>query len=400
MLLGRSTRLAASRRAFLRGTLGLLAVVAGGERVAGNALSSAIRRAAEEPEPVAIGVYLPDALYDRSVLADFATAIRRQPDFLVWYEGWSNGEFSAEHRDNLERLKRWGMTPVIAWDPFDPEGPPIDQPDYALANIIRGNFDAYIDSWGKGLAAFGRPVFINFAHEMNGNWTPWGVGVNGNQPGEFVATWRYVHDRVRAAGARNVVWVWNPNVLLEGDPYPMAGVYPGDDYVDWFGMNGFNWGANIHWKNCDCQSAWRTFKELFDNTYRGFVSMADKPIMIGETASSEIGGDKAGWITNAYLEEIPNAYPRIRAVAWFNKIATGLDTIAPGVVEPTTSAVDWRVNSSPASLAAFTAAVNSPYYQGSLAHAVGDKPAICRRWGWGSLQRLANFCKAWQPSGT
>lgn len=356
-----------SRRSLVRGAFsGLAAAVAGRGLSRGVAARPAGRLAHDDADPVALGVYLPDVLYDPSVLVTFAADIRREPNFLVWYEGWSGGDFSTEHRENLEKLKSWDMTPVIAWDPFDPVGPPINQPAYRLSNIIRGDFDDYIDSWAKGLAAFRWPVFLNFAHEMNGNWSPWGVGVNGNQPGEFVTTWRYVHDRFEAAGASNVVWVWNPNVLYDGVPAPVEAVYPGDDYVDWFGMNGFNWGANIHWESCDCQSAWRTFKEIFDTTYQHFVSLADKPIMIGEVASSEIGGDKAAWITDALLEQLPNRYPHVRAVGWFNKVATGLDTIAPGVVEPTTTAVDWRVTSSPAALDAFATAVNSPYYQGSL----------------------------------
>jgi hypothetical protein len=47
-------------------------------------------------------------------------------------------------------------------------------------------------------------------------------------------------------------------------------------------------------------------------------------------------------------------------------VATGLDTVEPGVVEPTTTAVDWRVTSSAASLEAYASAVATPYYQGSL----------------------------------
>jgi mannan endo-1,4-beta-mannosidase len=317
-------------------------------------------------DPVAIGVYLPDAIYDPAVLVRFSADIRRQPDFLIWYEGWSAGNFGEEQGQNLVRLEEWGLTPVIAWDPFDPEGPTIEQPKYKLSNIIRGDFDGYIDSWAAGLAAYGKPVFLNFAHEMNGNWYPWGIGVNGNQPGEFVAAWRHVHDRFTAAGVTNVVWVWTPNEMYPDVPATVEEVYPGDEYVDWFGMNGFNWGTGVYWESCDCRSSWRPFSEIFDNTYPRLVALADKPIMIGEVASSEVGGDKAAWINAAFLEQVPNLFPKIRAISWFNKIATGLDMVEPGVVEATNSEVDWRVTSSPAALEAFANAVSSAYYQGSL----------------------------------
>ncbi|MCC7022512.1 MAG: hypothetical protein IT338_06775 [Thermomicrobiales bacterium] len=355
-----------SRRGVIRAAIGGISagIGAGSGPVRLNAAMA--RQTGAPAEPAAIGAYLPEALYDPSVFVRFSADIRRSPAFLVWYEGWTEGAFDAPRLENLRRWHEWGIVPVLAWDPFDPNGLPIDQPAFALANIIRGDFDAYIDGWAQGLAAFGHPVFVNFAHEMNGNWYPWGIGVNGNQPGEFVAAWRHVHGRFAAAGASNVVWVWVPNEMYEGVPATVEAVYPGDEYVDWFGMNGFNWGANIHWESCDCQSAWRTFDEIFSSTYAALTALADKPILIGEVASSEVGGDKAAWITDAFLQQLPFAYPRVRAVSWFNKVATGLDTVAPGVVEPTTTAVDWRITSSPATLAAFAEAVNSPYYQGAL----------------------------------
>lgn len=356
-----------TRRDFLRaGIAGAATLLA--SRISGTAVDAGPAPALEAAtgDPVAIGAYLPDAIYDPAVLVRFSAAIKRSPNFLVSYVAWTDGDFGKEQRDNLRRLDRWGITPVIAWDPFDPEGPTIDQPAFKLSNIIRGDFDDYIDGWAEGLAAYGQPVFLNFAHEMNGNWYPWGIGVNGNQRGEFVDAWRHVHDRFTAVDAANVIWVWTPNEMYADVPATVEEVYPGDEYVDWFGMNGFNWGANIRWESCDCQSAWRTFNEVFAYTYDRLVSLADKPVMICEVGCSEVGGDKAAWISQAFLEDIPNNYPKMRAVSWFNKIATGLDTVAPGVVEPTTAAVDWRVTSSPAALKAFTEAVNLPYYQGTL----------------------------------
>ncbi|MCA9861043.1 MAG: hypothetical protein KC438_15040, partial [Thermomicrobiales bacterium] len=355
-----------NRRGLLQAGAGGLLTALAGSSAPGAAASVARQATVEDGAPVAVGFYIPDAVYDYATISRFAAEIRRWPAYLVWYEGWSDGDFDEENMETLHRLDGWGFVPVIAWDPFDPLGPPIDQPAYKLSNVLRGDFDDYIDSWAEGLAKFNKRVFLNFAHEMNGNWYPWGIGVNGNQPGEFIAVWRYVHDRFAAAGASNVLWVHTPNELYEDVPATIEQVYPGDEYVDWFGMNGFNWGEDIHWESCDCQSAWRTFREIFDTTYRQLVALADKPIMIGEFASSEVGGNKADWITTAYLDDIPNLYPRIRAVAWFNKVATGLDTVAPGVVEPTTTSVDWRVTSSPEALAAFVEAVADPYYQGTL----------------------------------
>ena len=51
---------------------------------------------------------------------------------------------------------------------------------------------------------------------MNGNWYPWGVGVNGNKPGEYVEAWRHVHDIFVQEGATSdVKWVWSPHVITD-----------------------------------------------------------------------------------------------------------------------------------------------------------------------------------------
>lgn len=314
---------------------------------------------------VAVGAYIPWALDDRAVLTEFHRQIGRSLNFVIWYENWESGNFDDGCREDLAYYDSWGMTPVIAWHPCKTDGHPVDQPKYSLSKIFGGNFDEYIDSWIAGLKAYGKPVYLKFAHEMNGDWTTWGVGVNGNQPGEYIRAWRYLHDRFRQAGAANVRWVWNPNVAVNGIAASLQEVYPGDEYVDWVGMNGYNWGKSVYWVSCPCQSKWESFSQVFDRTYNQLVALSDKPIFIGEFASSEEGGDKAKWISDALLEQLPNKYPRVKAITWFSKIATGLDTNASGEVEPTAE-VDWRVTSSSAAREAFADGVRHRYYHATL----------------------------------
>lgn len=318
-----------------------------------------------KPAHVALGAYVPRILDDSGVYQDFTNAIGRAPDYVVWYEDWANGNFNNGHRNYLSTIDQRNLTPVIDWEPFDSDGPTVDQPSYRLSTIYNGNHNSYIDSWANGLKAYGKPVFIKFAHEMNGGWFPWGVGVNGNQAGDFIEAWQHIHDRFVRAGANNVRWVWVPNYVYDTIPASLQDVYPGDQYVDWLGMNGYNWGTSVYWESCPCRSSWDTFVEVFDGTYHDLLQIANKPIMIGETASSEEGGNKARWITNALVQELPNRYPNVRAVTWFNKKATGLDTNQNGEVVPTAS-VDWRITSSEEARKAFRSAVANEYYGESL----------------------------------
>jgi hypothetical protein len=319
-----------------------------------------------KPAHVAIGAYVPRILDDSKVYNAFTKAIGRAPDFVVWYEDWANGNFSNGHEQYLRTIDERNLTPVIDWEPFDSEdSEPVDQPTYRLSTIYNGNHNRYIDSWADGLAAYGKPVFIKFAHEMNGGWFPWGVGVNGNSKSDYVQAFRHIHGRFASRGADNVRWVWVPNYVYDTIPATLEDVYPGDEYTDWTGMNGYNWGTSVYWESCPCRSSWDTFVDVFDRTYNDLLAIADKPIMIGETASSEKGGNKARWITNALVQELPNRYPNVRALTWFNTKATGLDTNQNGEVVPTAS-VDWRITSSEESRKAFRKAVGNEYYKESL----------------------------------
>ena len=83
--------------------------------------------------------------------------------------------------------------------------------------VFDGDHDDYIDSWAEAAAEYGDPILLRPFHEMNGFWYPWSVGVNGNTPETYVAGWRHVVDRFRAAGADNVSFVWSINTLASFD---------------------------------------------------------------------------------------------------------------------------------------------------------------------------------------
>lgn len=283
-----------------------------------------------------VGGY-PNYPLDPRPLNDFVSMTGKTPAVVNWYQDWSGG-FVREH---FEDVSRRGATPMVTWEPKDyPKfGSAVDQPGYALRTIVAGDHDAYIRSYAREAAAWGKPMYMRFAHEMNGDWYPWAAGVNGNTSAQYVAAWRHVYDIFRQEGATNVRWVWSPNYAFSGTT-PFAELYPGDAYVDWVGIDGYNWGG----------SGWTSFADIFGPSYRTLAQMTNKPIMIAETSSAEVGGDKAAWIRQALLKDVPYNFPRIRAVLWFN---INLER-------------NWPVNSSPTSLTAYKEVVSSPLYQGRL----------------------------------
>ena len=176
-------------------------------------------------------------------------------------------------------------------------------------------------------ASWGHPILLRFAHEMNGTWYPWGRGQDGNTPGIYKAAWRHLVRIFRSAGADNVRWVWTPNVD-GGGAYPFRQYYPGNKWVSWVGLDGFNWAR---------RGEWQSFTDLFGSSYDTLTRLSTRPVMIAETGSSQSGGDKPAWVSSALAREIPR-FSRIRAVVWFSDVVSG---------------VDFRINSSRASLAAF-----------------------------------------------
>lgn len=176
-----------------------------------------------------------------------------------------------------------------------------------LEDVTDGSQDATIKKWAQAAKAWGKPFLFAPWWEMNGTWYAWG------RSPEFIAAWRHFHDLVVEQGATNVTWTWVVNSIWsdpESNPSPY---YPGDAYVDWIGLDSYNWGLNPaqpdHWINPD-QTLTPTLKVIKEVA-------PSKPVAIVEDASSEIGGNKADWIREMLTQYLPH-HPEIKAYLWFN----------------------------------------------------------------------------------
>jgi hypothetical protein len=263
----------------------------------------------------------------------------------------SDSEFPAA---TMQLLRERGIIPLLNYAPQQ-SGRGVEQPDFQLADIIEGRHDGYLRRYAAAVAAWGHPFFFRFAHEMNGAWYSWSELRNGNKTGEFVRAWRHVHDIFRAQGAGNATWVWCPNVEYWGTIKPLSSLYPGDAYVDWTCLDGYNWGTDPAKPD-----AWRSFEQLFRASYDLVAETIApaKPLMIGETGSTEIGGSKATWLRNALLTEIPR-FPKLKAFLYFNLHDDG---------------VDWQIESSTSAQTAFAQGIASDTYTGSEFANLTDSP--------------------------
>jgi hypothetical protein len=248
-------------------------------------------------------------------------------------------------------IRSYGAIPFFSWGSQAIAGDG-DQSNFQLSDILAGAHDSYIRSWATRAAEWGHPFFLRFDWEMNGSWFPWGENTNGNQTGEFAAAWRHVHDIFTAVGATNATWVWCPYVS-QGDDF--ARLYPGDSYVDWTCLDGYNWGMNPA-----APHGWHSFDDIYEHAYETVTGTLapSKPMVIGEAASSEYGGSKSAWIADMF-EALANRYPEVRGLVWYETVDQGMD---------------WPIESSEAATAAFAAGIGDSRYLGNEFGALDASP--------------------------
>lgn len=231
----------------------------------------------------------------------------------------------------LKLSRERGALPLMD---MDPDG-------VTLEEIVSGAKDASFTTWAKAVKSYGYPLFFRWAWEMNGTWFQWGEEA-AEEPLLYKEAWWHLHKLFEEQGASNITWVWCPNLSFSGST-SLSSLYPGNEYVDWTCLDGYNFGTNPAQPD-----SWKSFSTLYTSSYNELLSLApSKPIMIGEMASTEYGGSKSSWITDAIGTQIPKNFPNIKAVVWYNKWDGGRD---------------WPIETSEAAETAFANAIDTNYY--------------------------------------
>ncbi|HEY1854915.1 MAG TPA: glycosyl hydrolase [Solirubrobacterales bacterium] len=298
--------------------------------------------------------------WDMNALKAFQRRTKKGLSLLAFYAPFADCTSGKKCTMNgfptvpLQAVRDYGAIPFLSWSSAS-SAATVKQPQYRLSKIIHGRYDKYIREWAEASREWGHPYFLRFDWEMNGFWFPWNEGANGNRPGEFVKAWRHVHDIFTEVGATNANWVWCPNIALIPKLKHFASLYPGNRYVDWTCLDGFNWG------NTPNSAGWQTFEHVFGSTYREVMQIAPgKPMVLGEVASDERGGSKANWIKHA-LAAMPTKFPKIRGLVWFDERSQGMK---------------WPIESSKSSERAFQQAIASKLYKPNIyARLLGPKIA-------------------------
>jgi hypothetical protein len=149
------------------------------------------------------------------------------------------------------------------------------------AQVAAGMYDTQIGYLISGLRELATPVYLRIGYEFNGlSW-------NGYQPAPYILAFQHVTNLLRAAPDIEAATVWDASA---DGVTNVSDYYPGDSYVDWFGMNLFpdsDFNASI---------------------LPAFMSMANshsKPVMVGESTPQTVGAQAgaaswSGWYADYF----------------------------------------------------------------------------------------------------
>ena len=257
-----------------------------------------------------------------------------------WYMGFNgdNRELPSIPTRRMAEYKGKDITLMLTLEPWGNATDWSGQRRDPLKAINDGYLDNYLRKMARQMRAFGPPIRLRFGHEMihddhpdTKGWYSWQ-----DRAKDYKKAFIRVHDIFADENALNVEFVWSPN-SRPATLKTLKKYYPGPAYVDWIGIDGYNWNGE-------------SFDEIFKLPYKNIVEhpeiFGEKQIMIAEFAAGADKKltmfDKAAWIKDAFIK-IPSEYPQVKAIYWFH----------------VKKERDWRLDSTDASWSAFKTSIQN-----------------------------------------
>lgn len=233
-----------------------------------------------------------------------------------------------------DRLREVGAAAHIVWEP---------------SNLDQVEDNDYLQKFAEDARDSGVPIFLRYAGEMNGSWVPYSA-----DPAKYVEKFRLVAKKMHEI-APNVAIVWCPNEIPENT---IASYFPGDEYVDWVGVNFYS----VLYNDADRArgAEWMNPADKLKFIYKQYS--AKHPIMVGEwaathlsTVDNQLRPDFAQTKIAQLYAALPAIYPRVKAVDWLC-----MNTIK--YASPGRRLNDYSLLDVPRVASAYGRAVSSPYF--------------------------------------
>ena len=276
-------------------------------------------------QPGGSGQSTDPVLSELNQVGNFQTQLGRPLALVHAYQSWT---FPLKNA-TLAALASSGAIPIVDW-----------ACGVADADIVSGKDDAFITAYAQQLKAYAKPVFLRWLWEPNlPNQNTTCITTSGPDSGAagYVAAWQHIFNIFRGpagVGASNVSFVWNPGMAGITTPSVLQSFYPGTNYVDWVGIDGYS--------RPTATPPNPTFATLFNraptHVYTTLASYG-KPMMIGETGST--AGNQATYLAGAAASLGTQTFQQVHAFVYYDGtnvnlgdngawtlVATGLQALA------------------------------------------------------------------------
>ena len=177
------------------------------------------------------------------------------------------------------------------------DGTPSANYERAVAN---GDYDSQINALCDEISGLGHPVFVRIGYEFNG------LAWNGYEPSAYIAVFKRITNAFRTHNLE-VATVWCAEAAtLNNTNYTYDEFYPGDSYVDWWGIDTFS------------------TSELTASDTLNFLWAAHahgKPVMVGESTPRYVGVTDGLTDWNTWFEpyfHLIQDNPGIKAFCYIN----------------------------------------------------------------------------------
>ena len=224
------------------------------------------------------------------------------------------------NRDELRIARRPGTYVDVNWKPA---------PTFALADGRNGTVNRQIDHVAASIKSIApRKVFMTIWWEPQNDVTsdPGGncylhPGATGGSTSEYIAMWRNVESRFRAAGVTNVIWVMDYQAPANGLYDCLVPLlWPGNNLVDWVVYDTYSRNPYATWDNTVGR-----FYDVLSNDSTPSVNFKSKPWGLGEfgTCSNPSAAAAGDFYLQAKSAFDANTYPRLKMYLAYTSTAGG-----------------------------------------------------------------------------
>ena len=226
--------------------------------------------------------------------------------------------FEKIREEIIRQFERGGMV-TVSWHADNPltggDSWDVSRDDVVRSILPGGEKYALFLKWLDRVVAFFNslvtedgvkiPVLFRPWHEHTGSWFWWGKELCSKE--EYIALWKVTHTYLEKHGVDNLLYAYSPDLQGPGDIYLER--YPGDDFVDLLGLDGYH---------RDNEAGIDTYQSAL-NTILSFMEeegvKRNKPIALTETGLESI--PISDWWTSVLLPVL-DRYPISYVLVWRN----------------------------------------------------------------------------------